>query len=281
MTVLARSRRRVDLRRLAWRSAVCPALLGAGISCALPARAAGEKRAFEDFVHWRPASPGQRANGWLLLLPGAGGLRVLDDERHYFDVASRLNDEGWDVLLLDYVPAYRAGGGASSVATGEKIARMVERAVDWLDRTHPAVRQQPGGLLAWSLGAEGALTLLANADRARALGVRASVLFYPSNRAQRALEHHVPLMILTGMADDVTPWGPMSQWIERRVRSPALLHVHAYPGVHHGFDVRSLEQRRVIRPLRIVGPKATLHYDVIAARDAGQRLLEFLRAHLE
>jgi hypothetical protein len=106
--------------------------------------------------------------GWLIFLPGSSGLSILGDERHYFSVAERLNGHGWSVLLVDYKPAYRASGVALQGSAGDKIAWVTEQAVEWLHDQHPETVAQLGAMVAWSLGAEGALRLATDEGRTEA-----------------------------------------------------------------------------------------------------------------
>ncbi|MCA9548526.1 MAG: dienelactone hydrolase family protein [Myxococcales bacterium] len=245
-------------------------------ACAHSGPAPGERP--EDHYHWRPAA---RARGWVVFLPGSGGLEILGDDHHYFDVATRLTEEGWSVLLVDYRPAYFASGAELDGGTGEKIAWVTEQAVHWMKRAHPECADQPGAIVAWSRGAEGALRLAHAPARAAALGVGRLALYYPANEDDLPLSTEVPTLVMVGADDDVTPAAQVQADLHAEAPGARPAQLHVYPGAHHGFDVASLVQRTELRLFPLVGPKATLQYDAAAARDAEQRLLAFLAGGLE
>ncbi|MEZ5290907.1 MAG: dienelactone hydrolase family protein [Vicinamibacterales bacterium] len=232
---------------------------------------------FGDHLHWRAAA---NARGWTVLLPGAGGLRVLDDDQHYFRAAARLNARGWHALVVDYVPAYRALEGRPDLPAGRKIAAVIQRAIEWMHVTHPETRGRDGALIGWSRGAEGVAAFVDDAARVSALGIRAAAVFYPSVPHRVRLDNQVPLLVLTGTADDVAPWTDVSTWVRGRTPTAAAVDLRGFDGAHHGFDVESLTRRRVVRLLPLVGPKATLQFHPAAARLATMALEEFLAAHL-
>lgn len=228
-----------------------------------------------DHFHWQPATTA-RPVGWLVFLPGASGLRVFQDGRHYADVATRLNARGWHVLLVDYKPAYHAAPDKPDVPTARKIAWVTEKAIEWIRTTHADAAALPGGLVGWSLGGEGVYDIVNDGDRAARLGVRAAALYYPSNQAKAALRTTVPLLILTGERDDVVKAKDVRALVEARAPGGAPVDLHVYPDGRHGFDIASLVEKRTLRILPLIGPKATLQYDPASARDAEARLAAFL-----
>ncbi len=246
-------------------------------SCAAPGGQTDGGRP-EDHYRWLPAMG--ESVGWALFLPGSSGLSVFGDDNHYRSVASELNQAGIDVLMVDYKPAYRAASDAPDVDTGEKIAWVAERAVDWMQRELPKTQGRCGSVVAWSMGAEGALRMINDADLSQRLCLRSAVFYYPSNRAELALRNRVPLLLMVGQADDVTPAEPIAAWVNRREASAAAAEVVIYPDAQHGFDIASIRQRKTIRVLPLVGPKATLQYQPMAARDSLERLRRFLGATL-
>jgi dienelactone hydrolase len=226
-----------------------------------------------NHYYWRPAST---PVGWLIFLPGASGLKVLNDDRHYFHAAERLNLKGWSVLLVDYKAAYQAAGNKPDKNTGEKIAWVTEQAVDWLHRTHPETLSQPSALVAWSLGAEGGIRLANDKEKVSRLGIRAMCFYYPSNQQHLTLHNQLPLLILTGAADDVTAAKDIEKMIKHRDSNFPPVNLHIFPEAHHGFDVASITERQTIRLLPMIGPKATMQYNAVAAAEAEKSLSGFL-----
>ncbi len=253
------------------------AVLMVALLCAACAFSAPQSESqMSDHFHWLPATD---AKGWVVALPGAGGLRVLDDDRHYFDFAERFNQLGWSVLLVDYRPAYRASSDRPDGSAGEKIAWVTEQAVAWMHRAHPGAASIPGAVVGWSRGGEGVLTIVNDVARASALGIAAAAVYYPSIEWGMTLSNHVPILFLSGQDDDVTRVGDVEALVQNRSSDAGVVTLHIYPGAHHGFDVASLTERRTIRLLPLIGPRATLQFDEASAADAEKRLLAFLDDH--
>lgn len=237
------------------------------VSCTPQQRAPGKP---SDYFFWHPA---KNAVGWILALPGSDGLRVLDDDHHYFDVADRLNQLGWSVLLVDYKPAYSASDNPPGGNTGQKIAWVTQQAFDWLSKEQPEVSSQPGVLMAWSLGAEGAIQTVNNP--ATVAGLRGAIFYYPSNQNNVQLKNQVPVLILSGKLDNVTPAADVEA-MAQSAQGTASVELHLYPDAHHGFDVASLKEPRTIELFPIFGPKYILQYNEVAAKDAFLQVSKFL-----
>lgn len=230
--------------------------------------------AASDWVHWRrPDKP----RGWALLLPGAGGVRIFNDDRHYDEAARRLGNAGWASLLVDY----RAGRRAVHISgrtRGEQIASVSAAAVAWLRQTQPEVARLPSAIVAYSLGAEGALAMMPRPSPT--WNVRGAVFYYPS--IPRAMPPAIPLpvLVLSGDRDDVIPPARTEAFVHAWAAAGSSVEWQHYAGAAHGFDVESLRDGRTVRPLRWFGPSATLRYDKRAADDAEQRMLAFLTSIL-
>lgn len=158
----------------------------------------------------------------------------------------------------------------------DKIAWVTEQAVDWMRREHQETSHLPGALVGWSLGAEGVVRITNDRAKATALGIGSAVVYYPSNEGKQQLSNQIPLLILTGGADDVSRAKDVRAFVQGRAQSVAPVELQVYPGAYHGFDVVSLTERQTIRLLPLIGPKATLQYNEAAAIDAEGRLVSFL-----
>jgi dienelactone hydrolase len=244
---------------------------GAGEHGAREARSTSA--AMESHFHFRPAA--NPCGAWVVLLPGASGLTIFDDQEHYFRAAAALNAEGFDAIVVDYKPAYKAARNPPRVATGGKIAWVAEQAVSWARVSGNVKPEQPGAIIAWSLGAEGLWPLLADEARVRALTLKAAVAYYPSNEDEMPLKTRTPLLILTGEADDVTEAKGIRKMVSRAASPVVTLHV--YPNARHGFDVESIPTQRTVRLLPLIGPSATFGFDADASRSAAGELTRFLR----
>lgn len=219
--------------------------------------------------------PGVR---WAVLLPGASGLKVFEDESHYFRAAESLNAKGFDVLVIDYKRAYKAAPARPSVNTGKKIAWVVEQSLAWARQEGRIRAGEPGAVIAYSLGAEGLWPLLPDGERTSSVGIRAAAAFYPSNEENSPVATSVPLLILTGEKDDVTPASDIQRLVN--AAAPGTIDLHIYPGANHGFDIASIDPPRTVRLVPLIGPSGTFGYDKAAADDAWVRLGSFLDQHV-
>jgi dienelactone hydrolase len=229
--------------------------------------------AMESHFHFRPSANPRGA--WVVLLPGASGLTIFDDQEHYYRAAAALNADGFDAIVVDYKAAYKAATNPPKLPTGGKIAWVAEQAVSWARATGKTKPQQPGAIVGWSLGAEGLWPLLADASRVSAISLKAAATYYPSNDADTPIKTDTPLLILTGDKDDVTEAKSIRAMVSK-ANSP-LVTMHVYPNANHGFDVASLSTPRTVRLLPLIGPSGTFGYDKSASDSAAQELSAFLR----
>lgn len=233
-------------------------------------------RGLASGLYWKPA--GSQSRRWAILLPGASGLKVFDDEEHYFRAAGALNERGFNVLLIDYKRAYKAASPRPDLPTGGKIAWVIEQAVEWAHSTGAIEPSDPGIIVAWSLGAEGLWSILNDPETTSRLGIRAAAAYYPANDDARPIISTVPLLILTGEADDVTPAADIKEQVRRG--NSTLVELLTFDGAHHGFDITSIHPPRTVRLLPFVGPKGTFGYDERAATRAWERLIAFLDSNV-
>lgn len=256
------------MKHMVYWGAACGAMMGM-IACAVHAPGPHDGR-FAG-THDVPAPVPAMGRPLAVLLPGASGLKVFDDDHHYFRAAQRCNDLGYDCLLIDYKATYQSMNDRPGGEACEKIAWVVEQVLS--DDQH-GYAGRGCVLVGWSLGCEGVLRLLSDPARARALSVQAAVLFYPSNECESSIRAGVPVLVLTGDADDVIPVAEVKKTVGNASdQTPALV---VYRGAAHGFDIESLAQPRTVRLLPWVGPKATFAYDSVAAKDAWNRIAVFL-----
>lgn len=231
----------------------------------------------DDLQKMAPAFHVRRAadaQAFVVLLPGASGLKIFEDSEHYFRAAEALNHDGFDVIVVDYKAAYRAAARPPRLETGGKIAWVVERAVEWGRREGVIGLNEPGAIVAWSLGGEGLWELVGDRARLEAMRVSAVAAYYPSPEGRPVEAVVVPLLVLTGDRDDVTKAGE----IRAKVEGKGDVRVRVFAGARHGYDVESIREDREVRLLPLVGPSATLQFDEAAAREARTELSEFLRS---
>lgn len=248
---------------------MCVAML-AVLGCASAPAPRTQPGEVPSYYHLRSAGA-TPARAWVMLLPGASGLTIFEDDQHYFRAADALTAEGFDVLIVDYKAAYRAANPKPAGPARDKIAWAIEHAGAWMrDRDHAS--QRPWAIVAWSLGAEGLWPLLES--RAEPIGCLGAAAYYPSNEDHVPIRAGVPLLVFGGEKDDVTPAEDIRAAVSA-AQSPRIS-LHFYPGALHGFDIESLAQPRTVSLIPLIGPHATFGYNKAAADDAARRLHDFL-----
>ena len=220
------------------------------------------------------------ADRWIIMLPGSSGLKVLGDTTHYFDAGQRFAEHGFTVLLVDYKALYRASKERPKVETGDKIAWVVQRVVEWGRQERHIAPNSTGSIAAWSLGAEGIWAIGNQAgDGFERLGIDRCVAWYPS--VERAMdadgvqELEVPVLAFAGEADDVTLLEDLRRELDVFISS-GTVELMTYEEALHGFDIVSLGERQSVRFPPIIGEQVTFGYNAIADRDAWDRAILFL-----
>ena len=181
--------------------------------------------------------------------------------------AERLRTLGYIVIFVDYL-GRRGSKTCTATVSREDAAQDVLSAAAWL-------RSQADGdpsritAMGWSYDASAILAALARPPGSEAPFSRA-VVHYPDCRALRPWKAQVPVLMLLGGGDDMTP-AALCQEVAARLAAPAPVKVVVYPGALHAFDVPEL-------PARMRYGFATIGHDPRAAAAAQREVEQFLRA---
>jgi dienelactone hydrolase len=199
-------------------------------------------------AHWYPATQsGPRPA--VVALHGCGGMfgasgAIAGGMRRY---AGYFNAEGMHMLALD---SFTARGlrsicetpNARRTVTEEDRRADVFAALQWLAR-QPGVDATRLVVLGWSHGAQAVLSVVDASDaavQAQPVQPKVAVAFYPGcTRFNRLRDYSlaVPLLVMTGEADDWTPASACVSLRERLAARPgAPMELEVYPDSHHGFD---------------------------------------------
>lgn len=246
------------------------ALLALAVVGALPAPAGAADDAAHAArlaAHYRLQRP-QGAGPFpaVALVPGCGGFATEPGRARYDAARQRLVDVGFVTLRVDFLAA--AGVASCGVLPLDGAARDVLRAVAHL-RALAFVKADAVNVLAWSWGGAAALRALAAGPGPAAAPVAAVAAFYPVCRTAAPWSTVVPVLLLTGAADDIAPARDCADLLARLPPS-ARTTLHTYPGARHGFDNPRL-------PARLRWGFGTLGYDAPAAQAAWRALLAFLQ----
>lgn len=241
------------------------------VSCSSTNNVIEGKNNPEDYFYVQ--KPKVNNGKWVVLLPGTSGLKIFNDDKHYFDVASELNDRGFTVILVDYKPAYKVSGRKVDESTGEKILWVTEQAIQWAMKKNLISKNDKGSIVGWSLAGEGLVLLANNASKIEEVNISSIAMYYPSNKAGIELKSTIPVLVQSGELDQITP----KTEIEKFYTESKTTSIIFYQNAHHGFDVKSLKEGKSMRFPPVVGKKYTFQYNEIAAAQALSKLLSFLK----
>ncbi|OGA26180.1 MAG: hypothetical protein A3I02_07510 [Betaproteobacteria bacterium RIFCSPLOWO2_02_FULL_67_26] len=227
----------------------------------------------------------------IVLLHGCGGFYtgqgyVTASYRYWLDLLAR---NGYAALLVDsFNPrGYRTICSLQKrpILIGRERVEDAYAALQWLAR-RPDVKADHIGLLGWSNGGSGTLYTLRGEGPSR--GFRAGVAFYPGcltlSRAKSPYKPYVPLLVLSGEADDWTPAAPCIALTKTAQSQGAAMDIVTYAGAHHSFDrINSpVRFRPDVRNLNRPGGRgATVGGHPQAREDAIRRTLDFFALHLK
>jgi len=181
--------------------------------------------------------------------------------------AEHLRTLGHLAIFVDYL-GRRGLKTCAGPITHEDAARDLMAATAWL-RSQPAVDRSRITAMGWSYGARAVLVALANHTGSQ-LGFSRAVVYYPDCRALEPWKPAVPVLMLLGGDDDMTP-AKLCQEAVKRVTAPGTVKIVVYPGTLHGFDVPEL-------PTRMRYGFGSIGYHPQAATAARREIEQFLRA---
>jgi dienelactone hydrolase len=202
----------------------------------------------------------------VVFLHGCDGIDGVD-----VVAADRLAMHGYVAVALDSLGLGHPGGACESGDRGQLAEAAAARVVlGWL-RRQPNVAADKLGLIGFSMGGNAILDLVAGGSAAPPPGLHAAVAFYPSCDAHSGANVGVPLAILDGDADTVTPAAPCTALANAAAAAGKPVELTVYPGATHGFNVPGPDRTFFGEPVR---------YDAAATYDAALKVVRFLDAHL-
>jgi len=214
---------------------------------------------------FRPDSPGPHPA--VVFLSGCDGFAPSLAPAVYERRAEHLRALGHVVVFADYLGrrGLKTCGGA---ITHHDAARDLVAAAAWL-RSQSAVDGSRITAMGWSFGGRGVLAALA-APPDGGLPFSRAVVFYPDCRLLEPWKPALPVLMLLGGGDEMTPAKPCQE-AAARVANPAAVRIVVYPGALHAFDVPDL-------PAKMRFGFAIIGYHPEAAAAAQKEVEQFLRA---
>jgi dienelactone hydrolase len=214
---------------------------------------------------FRPDIPGPYPA--VALVSGCDGLAPPMAPAVYERRAEHLRTLGHLAIFVDYLGRRGLKTCAGSI-THADAARDLVSATAWL-RSRPTVDGSRITAMGWSYGARAVLVALAGHTGSQ-LGFSRAVVYYPDCRALEPWKPAVPVLMLLGGDDDMTP-ATLCQEAVKGMGAPATVKIVVYAGARHGFDVPEL-------PAKMRYGFGTIGYHPQAAAAARQEVEQFLRA---
>jgi dienelactone hydrolase len=214
---------------------------------------------------FRPAGGGPHPA--VIFASGCDGFAPSLAPTLYERRAEAFRAQGNVVVFADYL-GRRSLKTCAGPITHKDAARDVVAAAAWL-ASQPEVDAARIAAIGWSYGGRVVLEALVE-HTAGPVGFSRAVAFYPDCRALSPWKATLPVLLLLGGDDDMTP-ARLCQDAVTRLAAPTAVKVVLYPGALHGFDVP--EARTKVR----IG-FGTVGYHPEAAASAEKEVQQFLRA---
>jgi dienelactone hydrolase len=135
-------------------------------------------------------------------------------------------------------------------------------------RQQPFVKNEAINLIGWSYGAAAALRALGRTKKREPVQVDAVVAYYPYCQETKAWDSEVPVLVLAGENDNVSPLSKCEK-IFCALLERHKLTVKVYEDAHHGFDNSDLPSETQHRA-------GTMGYNEAAAKSAWMEVTNFL-----
>jgi dienelactone hydrolase len=188
--------------------------------------------------------------------------------RHYARMADRLRDGDFGVVLVDYLTSEKVANTCSGEISHERVGEYVAASLEFAG-TLPRVDPARLYVVGWSHGGAGVFAWL-QALREQASTVAGAVAVYPGCGSRGPWASAVPVLVLLGEADDITPPERCDEILGRLPES-ARVEVRRYADARHGFDFTEGPE---VLP---IGGGMTVGRNPIAGEEAWEEIFAFLR----
>lgn len=222
--------------------------------------------------HYRTVRPdGRGPFPAVMFVSGCGGFATTVAPAHYVRTAERLKGEGYVVIFVDYLSARRLQSACRGEVRFDEIGQDILASASYL-RSLAFVKGSEISVIGWSWGGGGVLASLSEIRADQPAPFRVAVVYYPVCRDIPAWKTKIPVLMLLGALDDVTP-PQLCEDLVKRVPKGHPVEVRLYPEARHAFDASEVPPIRDMPGL----PGRTLGYNPKAAAAAWEEVQAFLK----
>lgn len=236
-------------------------LAAVALVLALTATAAAQGREYRTF---RPEGAGPFPA--VMFVSGCSGFTPSIAPNAYTRFAEQLRQQGYLVIFVDYLTPRGLTSCRGRVSIDE-VSRDILTALSHV-RSRPFVDASRIAVIGWSWGGGGTLAALATLRSDEPASFRAAV-FYPYCRGLTPWMAKVPVLMLLGGLDEVTP-AQECQGVVKRLATGTPVEVRLYPEARHGFDADEL-------PPMTTYPGGVIGHHPSSAAAARQEIERFLQ----
>lgn len=253
-------------------NAILVPLLLLGLFSCSPSKKSVNMSKISRHFHPMPSQTKNLEKEWVIILPGYSGLKVFKDTSHYFKAGQDLNAAGFDVLVVDYKKASRKAGYRFPWQFAEGGKWAIEKAINWGKSNGYINSKTDGHIVSWSAGGEGTMLLMNDSALLNQLQIKSVALYYPSNRDSLELKSEIPILVQTGETDNVTP----AKNIHNTYGNKKNVELIIYPNARHGFDVKSITEKKKLQIIPLISKKYYFQYQKEATIKSKEKLIDFL-----
>lgn len=210
---------------------------------------------------FRPHGPGPHPG--VVFAPGCSGFA---GSKEYVRLAEELRDQGYVVVFADYLGRRNLKVCDGEAVTQSDAGKDIVAAAAWL-KSQPSIDPTRITAFGWSYGGGAVLAALAEHSQEQLIFFRA-IVYYAECRIARPWKVRIPVLMLFGGEDEVTP-AKACQQVAKASAAEDSVKIVVYPGVYHAFDNSALPAKTKYR-------FGTIGYNAQAAVATREEIHKFL-----
>jgi len=204
----------------------------------------------------------------VMLVPGCTGFNFSKAPNFYKNVQNKLVELGFATLRVDYhaVRNIETCMETTTTSAGNDICI----AADYLNK-QTFVKKGAINVIGWSFGGGAVFRALRGTGSREAAKVDVAVTYHPYCNAARRWKSDVPVLVLMGTKDNITPVSAC-EYLFSTLPKRDRLTMRVYEDAHHYFDMSELPPETTSP-----GVTGTIGYNKSAAEAAWIEVTKFLK----